>query len=151
MEPISITATLPTEFEACKSKCSTIELMDSEVKILKFPPAEPNPASEQEKSVEAQVEVSPKALLTPAPAAEPPPIWVQRFVLVSTVIFCLWIGLVLAVLPWLPAWTENALVNDFPNLRWFLGTGFIRGLATGLGLLDLWIGISEAVQYRERR
>jgi hypothetical protein len=123
--------------------------MDSEVKILKFPSsAEPNSASEQGKSVEAQLQ-APSASV---PAAEPPPpIWVQRFVLVSAVIFCLWIGLVLAVLPWLPAWTENAVVNDFPSLRWLLGTGFIRGLATGLGLLDLWIGISEAVQYRERR
>lgn len=127
--------------------------MDSEVKILKFPSsAEPNSASEQGKSMEAQLQTPSASVLTPTPAAEPPPpIWVQRFVLVSTVIFCLWIGLVLAVLPWLPAWTENALVNDFPNLRWLLGTGFIRGLATGLGLLDLWIGISEAVQYRERR
>ncbi|PYY18768.1 MAG: hypothetical protein DMG60_07085 [Acidobacteria bacterium] len=92
------------------------------------------------------------ALLTPPPSGEPlPPVWMQRFFLVSTVIFCLWVGLVLCVLPWLPAWTENGLVNDFPGLRWFLGTGFIRGLASGLGLLDLWIGISEAVHYRDRR
>ena len=64
------------------------------------------------------------ALLTPPPSGEPlPPVWMQRFFLVSTVIFCLWVGLVLCVLPWLPAWTENGLVNDFPGLRWFLGTG----------------------------
>ena len=127
--------------------------MDSEVKILTFPsPTEPNSASEQGKSVEAGFQRTSNGTLKPSSVAEPPPpIWVQRFVLVSTVIFCLWIGLVLAVLPWLPAWTENALVNDFPNLKWFLGTGFVRGLVTGLGLLDLWIGISEAVQYRERR
>jgi hypothetical protein len=86
-----------------------------------------------------------------ASAEPPPPIWIQRFFLITTVIFCLWIGLVLAVLPWLPPWTENAIVSDFPNLRWFLGTGFVRGLVTGLGLLDLWIGISEAVRYRDRR
>lgn len=92
------------------------------------------------------------ALLAPPKAGEPPPpVWMQRFFLVSTVIFCLWVGLVLCVLPWLPAWTENGLVNDFPGLRWFLGTGFIRGLASGLGLLDLWIGVSEAVHYRDRR
>ena len=92
------------------------------------------------------------AVAPPSTSAEPPPpIWIQRFFLITTVIFCLWIGLVLAILPWLPPWTENAIVNDFPNLRWFLGTGFIRGLVTGIGLLDLWIGISEAVHYRDRR
>jgi len=127
--------------------------MDSEVKILKFPsPAEPDATSEQGKSMQTETQSASNATLTPASTSElPPPIWVQRFVLVSTVIFCLWIGLVLAVLPWLPAWTENALVNDFPNLKWLLGLGFVRGFVTGLGLLDLWIGISEAVQYRERR
>jgi hypothetical protein len=58
---------------------------------------------------------------------------------------------VLAVLPWTPVWTENNIVIGFPRLRSLLSTGFIRGLATGLGLLDLWIGLSEAVQYRDRR
>ena len=127
--------------------------MDVEAKSLRFPAHdEPDPESEQGKSMDFPGQTSATALLTPPPVGEPPPpVWMQRFFLVSTVIFCLWVGLVLCVLPWLPAWTENGLVNDFPSLRWFLGTGFVRGLATGLGLLDLWIGISEAVHYRDRR
>lgn len=127
--------------------------MDVEAKRLRFPAHdEPDPASQQNKSMDFQGQTSATALLTPPPVGEPPPpVWMQRFFLVSTVIFCLWVGLVLCVLPWLPAWTENGLVNDFPSLRWFLGTGFVRGLASGLGLLDLWIGISEAVHYRDRR
>ena|SRR5436305_5305926 len=126
--------------------------MDHEAKLLKFPPQgteSQHPAPEQKHGIEPPVELAPAA---PAPShTHPQPIWLQRFFLVSTVIFCLWIGLVLCVLPWLPAWTENALVRDYPRLRWVLGTGFVRGLATGLGLLDLWIGISEAVHYRDRR
>jgi hypothetical protein len=131
--------------------------MDPETKILKFSPEramDSNGASEQERPMEAQAQTSTTAVLPPpaSPANEPPPpIWMQRFFLVTTVMICLWIGFVLAVLPWQPAWTENALVNNSPNLRWFLGTGFVRGLATGLGVLDLWIGISEAVHYRDRR
>jgi hypothetical protein len=130
--------------------------MDHEAKILKFPPdrtAGANSASEQEKSMEAQAQTTTTAVLVPpAEEKEPPPaVWIQRFSLVTIVVFCLWIGFVLAVLPWQPAWTENALVSNYPNLRWFLGTGFVRGLATGLGILDLWIGISEAVHYRDRR
>lgn len=127
--------------------------MDHDAKILKFPAHETahSVESQGDNSTEAQVQAA-TAVLAPPPAAEqPPPVWMQRFFLISTVVFCLWVGMVLAVLPWLPAWTENSLVSDFPNLRWFLGTGFIRGLATGVGLLDLWIGISEAVHYRDRR
>ena len=126
--------------------------MDHEAKILKFPAhgtEQQGSASEQPRAMESQVQTVPSAPITASEA--PPPVWMQRFFLVSTVIFCLWMGLVLCVLPWLPAWTENAFVNDYPILRWVLGTGFVRGLATGLGLLDLWIGISEAVHYRDRR
>ena len=125
--------------------------MDHEAKLLKFPSHgtdSQHPAPEQEQPSGPQVQVAPTP---PSSSRTYPPIWIQRFFLVTTVIFCLWVGLVLCVLPWLPAWTENALVSDYPTLRWFLGTGFIRGLATGLGLLDLWIGISEAVHYRDRR
>ncbi|HWC20402.1 MAG TPA: hypothetical protein VG498_25525 [Terriglobales bacterium] len=127
--------------------------MDRQAKILFSPDTrEQNSPAEQTKQVESNTHTSTTALLSPPASSEaPPPVWIQRFFLVSTVIFCLWIGLVLAVLPWLPAWTENSLVSDFPTLRWLLGTGFIRGLTSGLGLLDLWIGISEAVHYRDRR
>lgn len=127
--------------------------MDVQAKSLRFPAHdEPDPAAVQDRPVNFDTKASATALLAPPKAGEPPPpVWMQRFFLVSTVIFCLWVGLVLCVLPWLPAWTENGLVNDFPGLRWFLGTGFIRGLASGLGLLDLWIGVSEAVHYRDRR
>jgi hypothetical protein len=29
--------------------------------------------------------------------------------------------------------------------------GFVRGAISGLGVLDLWLGISEAIHYRDRR
>lgn len=130
--------------------------MDPEAKILKFPPdrtAGPDAASEQDRSMDAQTQGTTAAVLAPPVQADsnPPPVWIQRFFLVTTVVFCLWVGFVMAVLPWQPVWTDNALVTNFPTLRWLLGTGFVRGLATGLGMLDLWIGISEAVHYRDRR
>lgn len=85
------------------------------------------------------------------PNAPPPPVWMQRLFLVTLVIICLWVGMVLAVLPWTAVWTDNSLVLGSPHLRQVLSTGFVRGLVTGLGLIDLWIGISEAVRYRDKR
>jgi hypothetical protein len=123
--------------------------MDPEIKILKFPgTGTEGPDTDSRQQNRSQTAAS--ATLS-ASAEPPPPIWMQRFFLISIVIFCLWVGLVLSVLPWTPVWTENNIVIGFPRLRALLSTGFVRGLATGLGLLDLWIGISEAVQYRDRR
>ncbi len=31
----------------------------------------------------------------------------------------------------------------------FLNHNFVRGLVSGLGLVDLWMGVVEAVTYRE--
>jgi hypothetical protein len=28
--------------------------------------------------------------------------------------------------------------------------GFVRGAVSGLGLLDIWLGVLEAVRYRDR-
>jgi len=46
-------------------------------------------------------------------------------------------------------WTDNYLLLRFPALQPFVTNGFVRGLCTGLGLLDLWIGFAEAVHYHE--
>ncbi len=126
--------------------------MDREAKVLNFPAAtsgDENLAGKTEGRLATDAQAT--NLAAPARSEAPPPIWMQRLAIISTVIICCWIGFILAALPWLPQWTENSLINDFPNLRWLLGTGFVRGLVTGIGILDLWIGISEAVHYRDRR
>ena len=66
------------------------------------------------------------------------------FVLISAVA-----GVLLVILPWTPEWTDNYLLLSFPWLRTFVSTGFFRGLCSGLGLLDIWIGFWEALHYHE--
>ena len=38
-----------------------------------------------------------------------------------------------------------------PGLRAFVANGFVRGLCSGLGVLDIWIGFSEAIHYHEEK
>ncbi len=76
-------------------------------------------------------------------------IWKNRIFLVIFVLFCLEIGIVLTVLPWTRIWTGNSLLTAFPQLRDFVGYDFVRGLVSGLGLVDIWMGVAEAVRYRE--
>jgi len=76
-------------------------------------------------------------------------LWVKRLWLIVFVLFCLEVGIILTVLPWTRIWTENSLLLGHPQLREFLMRNFVRGLVSGLGLVDIWLGIAEAVRYRE--
>ena len=65
------------------------------------------------------------------------------------VFVCAAAGVLLVILPWLPQWTDNILLLRHPDLRPIVSSGFFRGLCSGLGLLDIWIGFSEAIHYHE--
>ena len=92
----------------------------------------------------------PVLVMPPAQQPRNPHRWLQRLWLVVFVLFCLEVGIVLTVLPWTPLWTGNSLLISFPAVKEFLGHGFVRGLVSGLGLVDIWMGVVEAVTYRER-
>ena len=80
------------------------------------------------------------------------PIWLQRLSLLVLVLFCVYLGVLVAVLPWWKrVWDENLWIQSRPALAAVLNNGAVRGLITGLGLLDIWIGVSEAIHYRDHR
>jgi hypothetical protein len=77
--------------------------------------------------------------------------WVHRITVLMFVFVCAVLGMLLVILPWRPEWTDNHLLMDYPQLREILGYGFVRGLCTGLGVLDVWIGFWEAIHYHEEK
>ena len=80
------------------------------------------------------------------------PVWLQRVSLCVLVLFCVYLGILVMVLPWLPRiWDQNLLIQSMPRLAAVLHLGAVRGLISGLGVLDIWIGVSEAVHYRDHR
>lgn len=87
---------------------------------------------------------------TPLPDPVEVPVWMQRSFIVSYVLVCIWLGVVLVLLPWSPLWSTNSLLVRWPNLYRFLQHGFVRGVVSGLGLVDIWIGLLEAVQYHDQ-
>jgi hypothetical protein len=76
-------------------------------------------------------------------------VWLRRVGVLLFVFLCATLGVMLMILPWRPEWTDNPLLLSFPALREVFATGFVRGAVTGLGLLNVWIGFWEAMQYRE--
>jgi hypothetical protein len=106
-------------------------------------PAEP-PPSETRTAL-----LDPPRQPLPSPAPTGLQLWLHRssvllFVLISAVA-----GVLLIILPWTPEWTDNYLLLSFPSLRTFVSSGFFRGICTGLGMLDVWIGFWEALHYHE--
>ncbi len=82
--------------------------------------------------------------------ASNPRLWLDRVWMVIYVAFCIEVGILLTVLPWYGrVWTDNSFMMAHPMLRTLAADNFIRGVVTGLGLVDIWLGISAAVHYRE--
>ena len=84
-----------------------------------------------------------------ATAASGGHIWLQRLRALLFVTLCATFGVLLVILPWTPKWTDNPLLLSSTALRGFVSSGFVRGLASGLGLLNLWLGFREAILYHE--
>jgi hypothetical protein len=88
----------------------------------------------------------------PAPVADPAPVWLQRLSVVVFVMFCFMLAGCLVVLPWTPNyWEHNGWLQAHPSINVVMQQGWVRGVISGLGLIDLWIGVSELLHYRDYR
>ena len=75
-------------------------------------------------------------------------LWLRRVELLLFLVVRIYVGVIVLVLPWTPLWLGNPLLNFFPPLSSILMSGAARGVVSGLGLLNLWIAITEALQQR---
>jgi hypothetical protein len=103
-------------------------------------------------SCEAPVTPSPRFVVNTPQSPQPPrqsPRWLQRLDLFVRVIVRLYLGLIIVVLPWLHFWDENRLLTFVPQLAPLLLNGVMRGIVSGLGLLNIWIAIHDAIHYKE--
>ena len=93
----------------------------------------------------------------PATALETPPPQQQRHIprwllvleIILFVILRLYVGALVVLLPWRSMWTTNAFINNWPTVAAFIAQGWVRGIVSGLGLLNIWIAFS--VLFRRRR
>ena len=96
---------------------------------------------------------------TPASAPEPQglepqphrvPRWLERIELFLRVMLRLYIGLAICYAPWSQTfWDQNPLFLHFPPLADFAASGAVRGMVSGLGLLNLWVAFHDAIRYRD--
>ncbi len=106
---------------------------------------------------------APAAVTAPGPAAEVPPQpvvtrptpqriprWLERAELFLRVLLRMYIGLAVCYVPWSHMfWDQNPLFIQFPTLSIYAANGAVRGIISGLGLLNLWIAFQDAVRHRD--
>lgn len=85
-----------------------------------------------------------------APPQQPVPRWLQRMELFLRVVLRFCIGFVLCSAPWTRAlWDQNPVFLQYSWLGSLAASGAVRGLVTGLGLLNLWIAFQDAMRHQD--
>lgn len=83
-----------------------------------------------------------------APQRIPP--WLERAELFLRVLLRMYIGLAVGYAPWSRTfWDQNPLFVQFPTLSNYAANGAVRGIVSGLGLLNLWIAFQDAIRHRD--
>ena len=71
----------------------------------------------------------------------------SRLFSIAAIFFCFEIGLFLVFIPWSELWEGNYLLYYIPNFRHVILHNVFRAGVTGLGGIDILIGISELRQF----
>ena len=75
------------------------------------------------------------------------PYWLQQAERFLRVLVRIYLGLLVCFAPWYPpAWDANPLFSHSPWLMHFITYGAVRGIVSGLGLLNLWIALSDLLR-----
>jgi len=68
------------------------------------------------------------------------------------VLLRMYIGVAICYAPWSRMfWDRNPLFMQFPTLGIYAASGIVRGLVSGLGLLNLWIAFHDALRHWDGR
>ena len=85
----------------------------------------------------------------------------SRLSVIFYIILCLEIGIVLTVLPWVPHgwlglsdWSNNyflllAAHKTGYGVQRFVASGWVRGAVSGIGILNLGMGVWELINFRQ--
>jgi len=83
------------------------------------------------------------------PSPERIPHWLVRTELYLRVLLRMYIGLAICYAPWSQLfWDQNPLFVQFPTLSIYAAHGAVRGIISGLGLLNIWIALQDAIRHR---
>jgi len=118
---------------------------------LTSPPLPANPAQQPGTVPAAEIAVAIAQNYATSPGKHEPqriPRWLERAELFLRVLLRMYIGLAVCYAPWSKLfWDQNPIFLQFPTLSIYAAHGAVRGLISGLGLLNLWIAFQDAIQH----
>jgi hypothetical protein len=77
------------------------------------------------------------------------PHWLVRTELYLRVLLRMYIGLAVCYAPWSQLfWDQNPIFVQYPTLSIYAANGAVRGIISGLGLLNIWIAVQDAIRHR---
>ncbi len=89
----------------------------------------------------------------PGPGGHPPhhvPRWLEGVELFLRVMLRMYIGLAVCYAPWSPNfWDQNPIFLQSTAVEDFVRLGAVRGIVSGLGLLNLWFAFQDAIRRRD--
>jgi len=110
---------------------------------LSSPPLPASPAQQAKPSLASESALTPQP-----PHPQRIPRWLERAELFLRVLLRMYIGLAVCYAPWSRMfWDQNPIFLQFPTLSVYAAHGAVRGLVTGLGLLNLWIAFHDAIRH----
>jgi hypothetical protein len=117
---------------------------------LRSPLPAPNPLPVPGSASAPATELRLAALHAPGNAPQRIPRWLERAELYLRVLLRMYIGLAVCYAPWSKMfWDQNPLFMHFPTLSIYAANGAVRGLVSGLGLLNLWIAFQDVLRFRD--
>jgi hypothetical protein len=80
-----------------------------------------------------------------------------KLTIIFFILICFEIGVLLIILPWVPnpSWGENYLLVlaadnlHWPSLAMAIKSGYVRGAVTGLGVLNILLGVWEIINFKK--
>ena len=92
---------------------------------------------------------------SPAPIAQAPPAaprrWQGRLLTFCFAVFAFEVGLFLVVFPWQDSWTFNYFQGISPNIETIWDEPSFKGLVTGLGFVNIYIGLLQVLRLFRRK
>ncbi|MFN8009192.1 MAG: hypothetical protein U0V70_19630 [Terriglobia bacterium] len=74
---------------------------------------------------------------------------VSKILVVVFIFFCFELGLFLIIFPWSQYWENNFFLSYAPYFRELVLSNYCRGAISGLGIVDVGIGILEAMHFKQ--
>jgi hypothetical protein len=74
--------------------------------------------------------------------------WYHKLIGLLAAILFFEVGVFLLVFPWMDAWEQNYFATLIPEWRHLWTSRYMRGAVSGLGILNMYFALGEALRLR---